>query len=104
MTTAPLKMMKDISRETAEKHGLSEHEMWAKVKFQERVAARNECYYECLASGRGVWKIARFFKVHHTSVMHGASKHAHIHGLEPMTKYDYERVTKIKREREAARK
>lgn len=99
MTTAPAKMMREVSQETAAKHNLTEHEMWAKVKFAERVAARNECYYECRKQGHGVWKIAHFFKVHHTSVMHGASKHAHIYGLEPVTEYDYEKVTRVKRER-----
>ena len=71
-----------IFNEVCEKHNLCTAEMMAEDRHLALVLARNEFFYRALIeTTKSSVTIASFVKRHHTTVLHGAIKHALIYRL-----------------------
>lgn len=93
-----------ITQKVCEKHGLKEYELWSELQWQDRVDARHEAFYEALANDYPAKVVDRIWGYSHTTILHGAARHAFITGKPPVTKFDYKRHRARKTQYETKRK
>lgn len=97
---------REVVLNVSKAHKVSPLSVMTRCRKRNVVPARNEAFYLLRSTPSPVTsmvasypQIASWFGRDHTGVLWGAAKHASEHGLPPITGYDYERHSAIKRER-----
>ena len=81
-----------ILQDVANEHGLPAYEVTGRCRKSIYVAARYDFFYRALTALKGTWRgaswIGNRYGFDHTTVLHGAAKHAREHNLPSPTKFN----------------